>query len=277
MAGNDKINEILNRVREKKERPAREFRSSRFTAIKDFFNQFKSSSRLTYIADKTDESGIDPRVVTYYSSDSPISEQYRILRTHIFVSQPDNPPKTILLTSCHRQEGKTLTAVNLAITLAQDSHKKVLLIDADLRKGEISKILNLSEAPGLAEVLKGQAELAEVIQEGRIPGVSVITAGANPLNPSELLGQAKIKESLRLIKESYDQIIIDAPPLIPVTDGALLAPLVDGIILVIKAEVTRLEIVEHAQFLLKQAKGKLLGYVLSNVEYHIPEYIHKYL
>lgn len=273
----DRISEILKQAKEKEERPTKEFRPSRLQVLKNFLNQFKATSRLTYVAEKIDESGIDSRVVSYYAPDSPASEQYRMLRTHLFAIKPGNALKTILVTSAHRQEGKTLTAINLAITLAQDANKKILLLDADLRRGEIKKILNLHREEGLAEVLAGKVEIDGVIQNTRIPGLSAIASGSKPLNPSELLGLPRMKEILNGLKKRYDQVLLDVPPVIPVTDAAVLVPTVDGIILVIKAESTRLEVIEHAQFLIQQAKGKILGYVLTSVEYHIPEYIHKYL
>ena len=273
----DRLSEILKKAKQKEEPRKKAAGSSWIEGVRRFFSQFRSATRLTYIAQKSDETGIDPRIVSYYSPDSPVSEQYRIMRTHLFAVNRDKPTKAILLTSAHRKEGKTLTAVNLAITLAHDSHKKVLLIDADLRKGDVKKILNLPNNLGLADVLGDQAKLDEVIQESSIPNVSVITSGRRPQHPAELLGKSRMKELLDSLKEKYDNIIVDAPPVIPVTDGAVLAPLVDGVVLSVKAEVTRLEIIEHAQFLIQQAKGNILGYVLTNVEYHIPEYIHKYL
>lgn len=273
----DRIGEILKKARQKEERPAKGAASSRLAALKAFFAQFKAPSGLSYIAEKKDDTGIDPRVVAYYAPNSPVSEQYRILRTHLFASKPEAPPKTVILTSSQAGEGKTFTAVNLAITLARDSHKNVLLIDADLRKGQINRIMNLPLGGGLAGVLSGDSEIDGVIQKSRISGLSVITSGIRPSNPAELLGQAKMKELLNHLVGSYDHLILDVPPLISVTDGQVLAPLAEGIILVIKAESTRLEVVQHAQFLIQQAKGKVIGYVLSNVEYHIPEYIHKYL
>ncbi len=274
----DRLSEILKKARQKEGyTPAQGHLPSFRKGIKNLFSHTGDINRLTYVAGNKNESGIDPRVISYYAPDSPIAEQYRTLRTHMFATKQEQPLKAILFSSSHPREGKTLTAVNLAATIALDSSKKVLLLDADLRKGEIKEMLGLSGERGLSEVLSGKLKVDEVIQNTKIPGLSAITCGLKSENPSELLNPVRIREILNLLKAKFDHIFLDTPPVISVTDGPIFAPLADGIVLVIKAEVTPLKIIEHTQFLLQQAKGKIIGYVIVNVEYYIPEVIYKYL
>src|SRR5436190_2837715 len=165
---------------------------------------------------------------------SVFSEAFRNLRTSLLYSTPDHPPKTILVTSPHPEDGKTSLVTNLAITLAQLGSGEILVIDADMRRPNLHEILELPKAPGLSTYLTGQAELADVVVASAIPNLSVIPAGLVPLNPSELLASARFKQALDTLGQRFAYIIVDTGPLFGVSDGMILAGQVEGVVLVLR-------------------------------------------
>lgn len=230
-----------------------------------------------YIARAKDTSGIDPRIVTYHDSKSPIAEQYRMLRTNIQRINPDIPPRIIGITSSLHREGKTTTTVNLSVAFAKDSQKRILLIDADLRKPRVHKLLGVSSPIGLAEVLAGRInDYHDAVQDTRIENLSILPCGRIPSNPSELLGSARMTELIGHVRKDFDYVIFDTPPVIALTDAGVLLAQLDGAVLVIQAWRTQRETIIRAQSLLQSAQVKILGFVLSNVEFFIPKYLHYY-
>jgi len=238
----------------------------------------RAEVKYEFIAKKTVDSKIDPRIVAFYDQQSPVTEQYRTLRTNIQALSTTKPLKTITITSSIHGEGKTITAMNLAISMAHDLNKKqVLLVDADLRRAKISKYLGIRAVSGLADLLTNGLNVDEALLNIGIDNLTVMPAGKIPHNPAELLGSIKMKNLLAFLKNKYDYIIFDTPPIIPVTDAGLLGAQTDGVIMVIQANRTQRGILEHSQVLVKQAQAKLLGYILTNIQYHIPAYIYRYL
>jgi capsular exopolysaccharide synthesis family protein len=238
----------------------------------------KSEVKYEFIAKKTVDSKIDPRIVAFYDSKSTVAEQYRTLRTNLQALSSKSPLRAITITSSIHGEGKTITAINLAISMAHDLGKKsILLVDADLRRARISKYLGFTSELGLADLITNGSNVDEAVLNIGIDNLTVLPAGKIPPNPAELLGSMKMKNFISLLKSKYDYIIFDTPPIIPVTDAGLLGAQTDGVILVIQADRTQKGIVEHGQGLLKQAQAKLLGYILTNIQYHIPGYIYRYL
>ena len=162
--------------------------------------------------------------------------------------------------------------------MAQDLNKKqILLVDADLRRTNISKYLGLNKQAGLSEVLSDNLPVQEALLNIGVDNLTVLTAGKVPHNPAELLGSSKLRNMIQELRQKYDFIIFDTPPLIPVTDAGLVGAQTDGAVMVIKANKTQRGIVKHSQELLAQAQCKLLGYILTNIQYHIPGYIYRYL
>jgi len=231
-----------------------------------------------FIVKKTVDSQIDPRIVTFYDSKSSVAEQYRILRTNIQSLNSKNPIKAITITSSIHGEGKTITAINLAISMANDlSKKNILLVDADLRRARISRYLGVNAELGLADLIANGSNLDDALLNIGIDNLTILPAGKIPHNPAELLGSMKMKNLISLLKTKYDYVIFDTPPVVPVTDAGLVGAQTDGVIMVIQAERTQKGVVEHGEGLLRQAQAKLLGYILTNIQYHIPGYIYRYL
>lgn len=222
---------------------------------------------------------IDPHVVLHSDPTSPISEQYKILRTNLVsLSTGNKPLKAFVVTSAIHGEGKTITSINLAMALATDLAKKsVVLVDADMRKSRVAKYLGAEIQSGLSEYLSGTADLDSVLLNTGIENLSFIPAGKVPNNPSELLGSGKMKELIGVLKAKFDFVIFDTPPIVPVTDPVVIGSQVDGVIMAIQAGRTQRGVIKHAINLVNQARAKLLGHVMTNVEYHIPEYIYRYL
>ncbi len=239
----------------------------------------KIKERDQLIVKKIGESEIDPNIVSYFDPKALISEQYKILRTNILSMNKGRPPRTLVITSSIHSEGKTVTSLNLAFSLAQAVHKpRVLLVDADMRKGKVSRYLGVDNKEGLSEVLSGQRKASETLFHiADQPNLTFMDSGSVPENPSELLSSNEMKEFITEMESNYDHILIDTPPIISVTDSGIVGAMVDGVIMVIQAGRTQRGIVKRAEELLFQAHSKVLGHVLTNIEYHLPEYIYRYL
>ena len=234
--------------------------------------------KFQFIAKRSIDSKVDPRIVSLHEPTSSVAEQYRKLRTNIQAIDSKVPTKAITITSSTHGEGKTITAINLAISMAQDLHKKrIILVDADMRRGRISKYLGFKEELGLSDLLSNGTNVDEALIDIGINNLTVLPAGKIPHNPAELLGSPQSRNFIKTLKSKYDFIIFDAPPLIPVTDAGLLGARTDGVIIVVQTNKTQKGVVKHGEGLLRQAQAKLLGYILTNVQYHIPGYIYRYL
>lgn len=200
-------------------------------------------------------------VVTLTHPKSPVSEAYRTLRTNLQFSNVDGDLKTISITSSGPAEGKTTTLCNVAETFAQ-SGKRTLVIDADLRKPRVHKVFKLSNVVGLTNVLTGQEKLEDVLQ---LTGsdIKVLTSGPIPPNPSELIESHAMKQLLETLSQLFDVILIDTPPVGVVTDGAIMAGMVDGTILAVASHKTQIDGAKRAKQLLEQVNARILGVVMT--------------
>ncbi len=224
------------------------------------------------------DSDVDPRVISFHDPTSSVAEQYRVLRTNLLAINSKKPVKAVAITSSVHGEGKTITALNLAITLARDINKKnILLVDADLRRSRISKYLGIKAEKGLADLISNGAKVDDTLLNIGIDNLSILPAGKAPHNPAELLGSAKVGSLINTLKSKFDYIIFDTPPIIHVTDAGVLGVQTDGAIMVIQANRTQKGVIKHAEGLLRQAQVETLGYILTNIQYHIPAYIYRYL
>jgi capsular exopolysaccharide synthesis family protein len=207
-----------------------------------------------------------------------VAEQYRTLRTNLQAITSKSPVKAITITSSTHSEGKTITAINLAISMAHDLNKKqILLVDADLRRAKITKYLGVGSELGLTELISNGSKVEDALLDIGIANLTILPAGKTTHHAAELLGSAKLKSLISQLKEKYDYIIFDSPPVIAVTDAGVLGAQTDGVIMVIQASRTQKGVIKHSENLLKQAHAKLLGYILTNIQYHIPGYIYRYL
>jgi len=198
-------------------------------------------------------------------SRSSVAEAYRVLRTSVLLSSTEKPPKTILITSGQPGEGKTTTAVNTAISLAQLG-ASVLIIDCDLRKPSVHKVLGVDHVVGLSTYLSRRGELDDVIQKLPIANLSVLTSGRIPPNPAEMISSARMKEMLALLSERYDHIIIDSPPLLKVTDPVILSTMADGVILVVHGGKSSRDVLRRTRQELSIAGARIFGVVLNNID-----------
>jgi capsular exopolysaccharide synthesis family protein len=201
-------------------------------------------------------------MVTYLEPQSEIAEAYRALRTSILLSSAGGAPHTIVCTSPIPLDGKTMTSVNVAIVLAQQG-KKVLLVDADLRRPSMHLSFGLWQQPGLSNVLSGSADARAAIVPAGQRNLLVMPAGDRPPQPSELLSSSLMEELLARWREEYDHVIIDSPPVLSVTDAVLLAVRADAVLLVVRSGQTTRGAIRRACDLLLGVKCNLLGVVLN--------------
>ena len=197
---------------------------------------------------------------------SSAAEAYRGLRTSVLLSSAGGPPKTVMFTSGQPGEGKTTTAINTAISLAQLG-SSVVVIDADLRKPATHKVFGISHDVGLSTYLSGEnVSLASVIQKLPIPHLSLIASGPIPPNPAELVSSEKMKKMLRELSEQYDHVLVDSPPLMHVTDPVILSTIVDGVILVVHGGKSTRDAVRRSRQELASVGAKVFGVVLNNLD-----------
>lgn len=219
---------------------------------------------------------IDPHIVSAADPSSPITEQYRILRTNLQSLKGFSGARTLVVTSAIHEEGKSVTAINLALTLAQQEGLRVLLLDGDLRRGSIHRWLGLEATTGLSTALTNGLELNGAVVTLKAPPLSILPAGPTPEHPAELLESSQMKRLFGHLKSQFDVIIVDAPPVLPVADPSILAAQADGLLLVIRAGRTQRKVVLQALGLLQQSKARLLGCILTHVEFYVPGYFRYY-
>lgn len=204
-------------------------------------------------------------LVTIENPKSPVSESYRTLRTNIMFSSLDKKVQTIMVTSSGPEEGKTTVASNLAVIMAQNGNKTII-IDCDFRKPRLHKVFQVSNEIGLSNYLIGEAAIADFLKQTSIKNLNVIPSGVKPLNPAELLGSAKMMEYIILLKHYFDYIILDTPPVVIVTDAQIVSQYADGCLLVVASGEVEREAVMKAKELLTKVNAKILGVVLNKVE-----------
>jgi len=207
---------------------------------------------------------IESRLITHFAPKSPISEAYRTLRTNIQYARADRHVKTVLVTSSGMGEGKSTSVANLAITFAQMG-AKTLLIDTDLRRPILHGIFNYSRNEGLTNVLLGRLNLDEALKTTKMENLSLITSGILPPNPSELLASQAMEKFIGDLSSRFDIILFDTPPVIAVTDAAVLATKLDGCILVVRSGKTSQDALLRSKVLLDNVKANVLGVLVNGV------------
>ena len=204
---------------------------------------------------------LDPLLAAALAPTSLAAEQYRSLRTRIKRSESGRALRTIAITSPNKGDGKSLTSANLALTMAQEFQQRVLLVDCDLRRPSVHQLFGLAEAPGLGDVLMNAAELEQALVLLPEHHLTVLPAGLPPSNPAELIGSSAMRRVLDTLRTRFDRILIDVPPVAPLADLHILAPMVDALLMIVRAGVTPKPAIERA--LAGLDPNKILGLVLN--------------
>jgi capsular exopolysaccharide synthesis family protein len=209
--------------------------------------------------------GPKPSPLILKNPKSAVAEAYRVLRTNLIFSSAESSGRVMLVTSANPGEGKTTTTVNVAASLAQTG-ARVLAVEADLRRPSMSQHFSVPKTPGLTDLIVGKAEASAAIHSTRYKGLMVLPCGYVPPNPAELLGSARMKDILRALRSHYDWVLIDTPPVLAMADTPVLCPIVDGVILVVAAEVSGRPAVQRAMDQILGVNGKITGVVLNRVD-----------
>jgi polysaccharide biosynthesis transport protein len=249
-------------------------------AVVPAFSEFNGDRSRVKLLKGASSNGHDKRIelVAQHLPKSQISEAFRALRTALLLSQADHPPQVILVTSALPREGKTTAAANLAVTLAQLGDR-TLLIDADLRKPGVGRLLNLGSGKyaGLSSYLAGVSSLDLVtIQHPAIPNLSAIPTGPLPPNPADLLSSHSLTDAIAELRTKFKFIVIDSPPIMAATDAVILSVKTDGVLLVVRSGETPKEAFTRTRDLLLSVKCRLLGVVLNAVDSSAPDYYYSY-
>jgi len=241
--------------------------------------------RLLLVGGASEEPDIKPNTELLINNDprSSLAEAYRQLRTSILLSTAGHAPKSLLITSSLPAEGKTTTAVNTAISLAQTG-AKVLVIDADMRRPRLHSVFGISNAQGLSTILSSEMPEKEVVATAQYDEDSklfLLPSGPIPPNPAELIGSEQMSNLLRIMQDNFTHVVVDSPPIASFTDGVLIASMVDGVILVVHSGKSSRQVVKRARQFLQDVGAKIFGVVLNNVnlrsqnDYYYQSYYHQ--
>jgi polysaccharide biosynthesis transport protein len=216
----------------------------------------------------------NPELLMNVDGRSPLAESYRHLRTSVLLSTAGRAPRSLLVTSSLPGEGKTTTAVNTAVSLAQTG-ASVVIIDADMRRPRLRSIFGLSERAGLSSILSSELSEAEVmgmVSKEAVTGLQVLTAGPIPPNPAELLGSEQMRRLMVILQSKFNHVVVDSPPVSSFTDGVLISTMVDGVLLVVHGGKSSRHVVKRSRQLLQDVGAKIFGVVLNNVNLQSHDY-----
>ncbi|NOK18399.1 CpsD/CapB family tyrosine-protein kinase [Corallococcus carmarthensis] len=224
----------------------------------------------------TSSNAVDRRVVTLTAPASAAAEQYRTLYYRLERMREQRPMKVVALTSAMPGEGKTVTSVNLALAAARaNPERRILLVDADLRRGQVAPTLGMRNKQGLAELLAGECDVRDVVRRFNSTRLAVIPAGETPEESTQVLASARMKQFLKAVREGFDEVYVDLPPTLPFADAAILGHQMDGVLMVIRANVTPSKVVNQA---VEQLAGAaLVGCVLNGAEVNATPYLKNYV
>ena len=215
------------------------------------------------------------KLVVHHRPKSPVSEIYRTIRTNIQFSSFERDLKTLSVTSAMEGEGKTTTLANLAVTLAQQGNR-VLMVDGDLRRPKLHRIFDVINTQGLTELLVKNLDPDDLIQKTFVDNIYILPTGLIPPNPAELLGSRRMRHFLERVKAEYDYVLVDVPPINVVTDGLLICNQLDGVVLLCDSGLVTIDNAKQAKLQLEKAKANILGVVLNNVSQESSGYYYYY-
>jgi capsular exopolysaccharide synthesis family protein len=213
---------------------------------------------------------LSPVLVAALAPHAVAAEQYRTLRTRIVLNENGEPRRVLLVTSPGEGDGKSVTSANLALTMAQEFNRRIVLVDGDLRRPGVHELFGLSPTPGLADVLAGNVALDDALVDLPDFNLSVLPAGLTPERPAELLGSIAMRRMLDALRTRFDRVLVDMPPVIPLADVGVLAPQVDGALLVVRAGATKRPEIERALSVFDA--NRIVGLVLNGTGGTQPDY-----
>jgi capsular exopolysaccharide synthesis family protein len=215
-------------------------------------------------------------IATHYDRGGTITEQFRALRTHLLAHFGDKR-FSVIITSAEPGEGKTVTCINLGVVLAERPEMTTVIVDGDLRKGNVHSCLNIDKSPGMADLIRGGARIESVVRPTVYPNLFVIPAGkAAQQEVGELMGRPELKEIEAELKQRYDYVLIDTPPVNGAADAGMLGQAVDGALVVVHMDKTHRESVDRAIRLLHASNVTVSGLILTHQKYYIPNYLYRY-
>lgn len=229
---------------------------------------------------ETDEAGemlvivdraVHPLVVLFHDSNGFRAEQFRGLRNKLVAMNPDGASKTLVCTSAIRGEGKTVTAINLAMAFAELDRTPTLLVDADLRSSSVDQYLNLNPGPGFSDVLMGYTDLTQAIRQPGIRNLSIMSSGTKLAGPSEIITAHRVNELFDRLKERYMYVIVDTPPVLPATDASVMAARADGTMMVVRLEHSSKTLTQEAVRNLQDLGANMLGTFVTELRGADPE------
>lgn len=224
---------------------------------------------------KTDPNNSLNSLITHLSPKSVISEAYRTLRTNLDFAGIEEPFSSILITSANAQDGKSTVTANLAVVLSQAGHN-VMVVDCDLRKPTLHKIFSVGNNQGFTNCIMQNLDPSEIAYRGLDQHLAVLTSGPLPPNPAEILASHRARELLGNLRDKYDYVLIDSPPMAAVTDAAILSTRVDAVILVVKAGNTHVDRAIKVKEQLDRAKARIIGVVLNQAKIDMSTYYEYY-
>ena len=215
-------------------------------------------------------------IISYSQPKSVIAEEFRSIRTNIQYSNLDKKIKTIVVTSTTKDEGKTTITTNLAVNFSKIENKRVLIIDCDLRNPSVYKEFGISNSNGLTDLLVEEKDLSNYIKETEINNLHILTAGSIPPNPSEMLSSNRMKVFMEKVREAYDYVFIDTPPVGMVTDAGILSAFLDGTILVVKSDLVDIKDLQESKKKLVSVNANILGVILNGNKVKKDDYYYSY-
>lgn len=218
-------------------------------------------SELIVIVDRS----VDPHLVVYHDPRCFLAEQYRHFRTNLLALNKDGSPRSLVITSTSKGEGKSVTTGNVALSLVELPNSRVCLVDADFRMPSVGRMFGLDEGPGLSELLLEGLSLDKVLKPTKVDNLFVIQAGREPRNPTEILGSERLIDLINALKQEYQYVLFDTPPVFPYTDACILGARCNGIILIVRMDRTHKNTVEKAVKSLESAGGNVVGTFLTAV------------
>jgi len=217
------------------------------------------------------DQAVNPYLVLFHEPAGYRAEQVRALRNRLVALNPDGEPKTLVVTSAVRGEGKTVAALNLAMAFAELERQQVVVVEADLRRPACEQYLNLNPGPGLSEVLLGTAPLERALRPAGFRRLMLLGAGARVPNPAEVLGASRIDELFHRLKERFQYVVVDTPPVLPSTDAGVLAARADGTLLVVRLERSMRKQTREALRVVQDMGGNVLGTFVTELRGQDPD------